>query len=75
MAWEIIALGLGPRYPNPSHHFTGSLPKEGSNLPTSWATTAEKPPCLAPQRLPVPALCVCHIMCVHACVLVKTGCG
>lgn len=76
MAWEIIALGLGPGNPTPAIIFTGSLPKEGSNLPHflgNYSREASLPRApKTPQFLP----CVCALhMCVHACVLVKIGCG
>lgn len=52
MAWEIIALGLGPGNPTQPSSSQGLSHRRGLTFSTSWATTAEKPPCLAPQRLP-----------------------
>lgn len=76
MAWEIIALGLGPGNPTPAIIFTGSLPKEGSNfshLLGNYSREASLPRTpKTPQFLP--CVCVPHT-CAHACVLVKTGCG
>lgn len=64
MAWEIIALGLGPSNPTQPSSSQGLSHRRGLTFPTSWATTAEKPPCLAPQRLPNSCpVCVC----VRAC--------
>lgn len=60
MAWEIIALGLGPGNPTPAIIFTGSLPKEGSNLSHflgNYSREASLP--RTPKDSPIPALCVC----------------
>lgn len=63
-AWEAVAmgLGLGPgTHPQPSSS-QGFSPGGGAPAysPHSWATTAEKPPCLR-LKSPVPALCVCSL--------------
>lgn len=60
MAWEIIALGLGPGNPTPAIIFTGSLPKEGSNLsPLLGQLQQRSLPASRPKDSPIPALCVC----------------
>lgn len=66
---RLLPWGWAPvTQPQPSSS-QGLSQRRGSNLPTSWATTAEKPPCLAPQRLPNSCpVCVCATyVCARLC--------